>query len=247
MTAGILLSVREKATRLPGKVLKPLGGTSVTGFLIRRLKTSRRAASVTVATSSDPRDQILCDIACAENVDFFRGSPDDKLRRYRDAARRFGFDSVVVVDGDDPFVSIDHIDALIDHAACVPIDFAIFDGLPLGATGFCVRTNALERICAGRPESDTEVWGQLFLKDPSFWCAKLVVDNPAHRRPDIRMTLDYPEDYEFFTAVVEGLAREGMEATFPNVMAFLADHPEVVAINRGVQVAYETHLKKSAQ
>jgi len=41
--AGILLSAREKATRLPGKVLKPLGDGNVTQFLIRRLRQSRRA------------------------------------------------------------------------------------------------------------------------------------------------------------------------------------------------------------
>ena len=44
-----------------------------------------------IATSNDPRDAVLCAIAAGEGVGCFRGSADDKLRRYRDAARAYFF------------------------------------------------------------------------------------------------------------------------------------------------------------
>ena len=46
MKTGLLLSVREKATRLPGKVLKPLGDGNVTEFLLRRLQSVGNAQAV---------------------------------------------------------------------------------------------------------------------------------------------------------------------------------------------------------
>ncbi|EWY42823.1 hypothetical protein N825_01000 [Skermanella stibiiresistens SB22] len=245
MRVGILLSVREKATRLPGKVLKPLGDGNVTQFLLRRLKESRRADAIIVATSTDPRDQVLCDIAAAEGVACFRGSLDDKLVRYRDACRMFDLDFAVVVDGDDPFVSIDHIDRLIAHAEAAPIDFVTFDGLPLGATGFGLAASALERVCKDRPESNTEVWGSLFLGDPAFACGRITETDDRYHRPWLRMTLDYEEDYRLFRAVVDGLSAQGLAPTFSNIMVFLADHPEIAQINQGVQQAYETHLRSS--
>ena len=247
MTAGILLSVREKATRLPGKVLKPLGDGNVTQFLIRRLRQSTRAGRVVLATSTDPRDAVLVELAEREGIAATRGSEDDKLLRYRDACRAFGLDFAVIVDGDDPFVSVEHIDRLIDAYRVNPADYMICEGLPLGATGFGVAASALERVCDGRPEQDTEVWARLFLDDRRFVCRTLSEPNPAYARPDIRMTLDYDEDYRFFVAVVDGLRAKGAGAlpTFAEIMSYLAEHPEVIAINQGAQEKYEQHLSKS--
>lgn len=245
MTAGILLSVREKATRLPGKVLKPLGDGNVTQFLIRRLRQSKRAERVVLATSTDPRDTVLVALAEREGIAATRGSGDDKLLRYRDACRAFKLDFAVIVDGDDPFVSVEHIDRLIDDYQANPVDYVICEGLPLGATGFGVAASALERVCDGRPEQDTEVWARLFLDDGRFVCRTLPESNPRYARPDIRMTLDYEEDYRFFAAVVDGLRAQGAPPTFAEIMAFLAAHPEVIAINQGAQEKYERHLNKS--
>ena len=173
MTAGILLSVREKATRLPGKVLKPLGNGNVTQFLIARLRQSTRAGRVVLATSTDPRDAVLVELAEREGIAATCGSEDDKLLRYRDACRAFALDFAVIVDGDDPFVSVEHIDRLINAYRTSPADYMICEGLPLGATGFGVAAAALERVCDGRPEQDTEVWARLFLDDRRFVCRTL--------------------------------------------------------------------------
>jgi spore coat polysaccharide biosynthesis protein SpsF len=249
MTAGILLSVREKATRLPGKVLKPLGDGNVTEFLIRRLRQSRLGDRVVLATSDDPRDDILVTIAVREGIATFRGSADDKLLRYRDACRAFGLDFAVVVDGDDPFVSVEHIDRLIADHRRAPADYAIVAGLPVGGTGFGLAAAALERICVDRPEQNTEVWGRLFTEDPRFTCKTLTEHDPLYARPEFRMTLDYDADYRFFVAVVDGLRQERGAAlpTFTEIMTFLAAHPGLGAINRDAQQAYEAHLRDSDQ
>lgn len=248
MRSGALLSVRAKATRLPGKVLKPLGtAATVTEHLLRRLLTARSIDAVVLATSADPRDNVLCDIARACGVPAFQGSADDKLRRYRDAAAAHDLDFVVVVDGDDPFVSIEHLDRIVQHAKAHGGDYVIFDGLPVGATGFGLSRSALKAVCEGRPEKNTEIWARFFLEDSRFSCVRLAESNPRYRRPDIRMTLDYPEDYAFFVAVADGLAREGQDTTFANVMDFLARYPATIELNRGVQVAYEQHLRHSAE
>jgi spore coat polysaccharide biosynthesis protein SpsF len=249
MKAGILLSVREKATRLPGKVLMPLGGApSITAFLLRRLKTSAKAAQVILATSVDPRDDVLCRLAAEEGCAFFKGSEDDKMFRYRDAARAFGLDFVVIVDGDDPFISVDHIDRIIAQAEVDSgVDLCRFDNLALGATGFGLRTSALERVCENRTEENTEVWGNLFIKNPAYTCLLLMEDDPVLARPEVRMTLDYDVDYRFFVTVADALAAAGREPSYGEIMTYLAAHPEVVAINAGAQEAYEAHLARSAQ
>ncbi len=245
MKTGVLLSVREKATRLPGKVLKPLGDANVTEFLLRRLKSIGNADAVILATSIDPRDKILAEIAEREGTIPFRGSEDDKLERYRNAARIYGLDFVIVVDGDDPFVSAGHIEKLIAAQNATGPDFIVYEGLPLGATGFGVSRDGLERVCEQKKARDTEVWGHLFTENPAFKSEALQETDPLLNRPEIRMTLDYPEDYAFFTAVIEGLAADGTPPDFENVMAFLRNRPDIVTINAGVAETYAAHLAAS--
>ena len=247
MKTGLLLSVREKATRLPGKVLKPLGDGNVTEFLLRRLQSVGNAQAVILATSVDPRDEILAEIAERLGAIAFRGSEDDKLLRYRDAARAHDLDFAVIVDGDDPFVSTAHIERMIDAQRTDPVDFIVCDGLPLGATGFCVSRDGLERVCSLKQENNTEIWGHLFTENPEFRSTSLDETDPLLNRPDVRMTLDYPEDYDFFCAVLDGLAAAGLTTDFEQIMAFLDNHPEVASLNAGVAEKYEAHLAQSRE
>ena len=242
---GILLSVREKATRLPGKVLLPLGKYNVTEHLVRRLMESQQADLVVVSTSNDPRDEVLVDIAKKVGVEYFKGSEDDKLRRYRDTARHFKLGFVVIVDGDDPFCSVEHIDKMIDYVKENPVDYIQYGGLPLGASGFGVDGMALERICEIKKQHNTEVWQHLFHENPIFKSIYLKEKNPLYKKSNIRMTLDYEEDYEFVKTVVYALQEREADLNFANIMKYLKEHPEATEINQNVQEKYEKHLQES--
>lgn len=210
----------------------------MTEHLLHRLSESALANTVIMATSTADGDSVLADLALANGFTCFRGHPDDKLIRYRDAARAHGLDFVVIVDGDDPFISVAHIDRIIAHSSENGGDYIIVDGLPLGATGFGVSANALEKICANRDEEDTEIWGHYFTQNDSYNSVLLTEPDSKLARPDVRMTLDYPEDYEFFQAVLSGLAIEGEDAGFVEIMNYLNKHPEIIEINR------DTHEKR---
>lgn len=243
MRSAIFLSVRNKATRLPGKVLLDLAGKTVTERLLERLKLSQEADRVAVTTSPHPDDAILGEIAERAGVAVFYGSEDDKLQRYLDAAHHFGVDLVVIVDGDDPFCDPMYIDRLIRTAHRGNADYLTVDGLPVGITANAIRVSALERVCQIKTEHDTEVWGGYFTQTGLFQTAILQAD-AAHHRPEVRMTLDYPEDYDFFRTVYGHLHRPKDVFSFDEIMALLEAHPEIVAINRGAAALYEANLQR---
>ena len=245
MRIGILLSVREKATRFPGKVLKPLGPFSITEHLLLRLLEVSNATEVILATSHDARDEALVQIAKDVGTKYFQGSADDKLVRYRDAAHTFSLDFLVIVDGDDPFCSVEHLESMIKFVEQDTPDYIQYQGLPIGATGFGVCTKALERLCEKKNQHNTEVWQHLFYNDTDFRSVFLREERPLFNREDIRMTLDYPEDYEFFVRVANDLLEQGKSLKFANIMGFLEANPEVVGINRGLSEKYEEHLARS--
>ncbi len=242
---AIFLSVRDKATRLPGKVMRVIQGRRAIEHLIDRLKRSTRADSLVMTTSTNPGDDGLACIAAEQGIGSFRGSEEDKLRRYLDAAEAGGVEFCVVVDGDDLFADPACIDRIVDEYKATGADYIICDDLPVGVTGFGVKIEALRRVVELKAENDTEVWGGYFTQTGLFRC-RLLEAKPAHRRPDLRMTLDYPEDLAFFEAVFAELYRPGEIFSFDDVMELLARRPDIARLNAGMKERYEAGLGRAA-
>jgi spore coat polysaccharide biosynthesis protein SpsF len=240
---AIFLSARMKATRLPNKQMLPIAGRPVTAHLIDRIKVAKRPAVIVLTTSTDPQDTPLVELARQEGIQSFRGSPEDKLDRYLQAARRFDVEFATVVDGDDLFCDPEVIDRVIELYEKKKADFITGRDLPLGATCFGIRIDALQKVCESKTNRDTEIWGNYFTKDSRFQVAHVDMD-PSLKRPELRMTLDYPEDLQFFEAVFQRLYKPGHVFTLRDVIALLNQHPEIAELNQGVQTLYEQNLEK---
>lgn len=241
---AVFLSIRDKSTRLPGKSTKKILGMSTCEWLIARLKRARRPDMVVLTTSVDPRDESLCTIAEKAGIQWFRGSPEDKLKRYLDACDKFGIEFAVVVDGDDLFCSEEHIDLAIEAYRATQADFITQRPLPVGAASFGVRREALREVCNTKLESDTEVWGAYFTENPRMKTHYVEVRDPLLANEKIRMTLDYDEDFEFFRTIIEALANGKEPPSFREIMTFISERPQISRINAGAQAKYEANLQR---
>lgn len=244
MKTAVFLSVRQKATRLPKKVLLEIKGKSVTEHLIERLKTAQQPDQLILTTSVDPRDAVLVDIAKKCGIAAFQGSEDDKLYRYLMAAIKFSVDFMVIVDGDDIFCDPGYIDKVIKRYKATGADFVMVEGLPLGAAASGIKLEALKRVCEIKAENDTEVWGGYFLDTGLFNVERIQVVEEDLRHPEIRMTLDYQEDFDFFKAIFDKLYQPGKVFTLAQIMGLLKDQPEIIDLNKKVQQAYLENLKR---
>lgn len=242
MRSAVFISVRNKARRLPEKVLRDLKGRRVIEHIIDRVRQAKRPDLYVVATSAHPDDRILVELARAEGIEAFQGSEDDKLKRYLDAAREFDVEFATIVDGDDVFCDPTCIDMIIAEYAQRGGDYIIVDHLPVGVTAFGVRIEALARVVGQKKERDTEVWGQYFANDPSF-VSKFLEPPPKWRHPDWRMTLDYPEDLAFFQAVYDELHEPGKVFSFDAIADLLDGRPDIVALNAGAQEKYSASIR----
>ena len=238
---AIFLSIRDKATRLPGKVRAEIGGRPAMIQLLERLKCAREAGLLLVCTSVHPDDAALVTLADSVGVSSFRGSEDDKLDRYLKAAQAHGVEFAVIVDGDDILCDAGVVDEIIRAYRATGADYILARNLPLGATGFGLKVAALERVCRGKAETETEVWGDYFADAARFRTLELDLD-PELSHPEFRMTLDYEEDLRFFRAVFDALPQP---FDLKDVVRLLVARPEIAALNAGVQAIYEKHLQKS--
>jgi len=241
---AIYLSVRNKAKRFPGKVLKVVKGKTLTDHLISRLKFSTKVSQIVLCTSTNPDDDILVDIAKKNKIDFFRGSEDDKLDRYLNAAYKFSTDFIIVVDGDDIFCDPELVDMCVNEFERTGADYIIVKDAPLGATPFCIKREALEKVCKTKTVTNTEVWGSLFTERKEL-TKSFVVPEKKLQRPEIRLTLDYKEDFDLIEKIFNELYQENEIITLDAIVDFLTDNPKLLEINKDAQVLYETHLKES--
>lgn len=115
MKTVVIVQARMGSTRLPGKVLKDIGGRAAIDILLDRLSAGTLFDQIVVATSDQPVDDPLAAHLAARGVDVVRGPERDVLARYALAAEQTGADTIVRVTGDCPLIDPVMVDRVIDE------------------------------------------------------------------------------------------------------------------------------------
>lgn len=220
------------------KLLREVEGRSIFSHMIDRLKLTQSVDQIVVCTSTNPQDDPLEHIAAAEGIACFRGDEDDVVKRLSEAATAFDLDYVLSVTADCPFADPVYADSIVDAFVETKADFIRAADLPHGAYSYGVNPGAFRKILEIKDEKDTEVWGRYFTDTDLFKVYDLPIDNPLHHQPELRMTLDYLEDLEFFKAIFAALYTPGKIFSLDDILHFLEAHPEVVAINSHREADY---------
>lgn len=231
MTTSILVTARLKSTRLPKKVLKPLCERPMMAHLLDRMKRVEGADEVVICTSPLEEDAPLFELAEAEGVACFAGDPQDVLQRLTDCAVARGADTVINCTADNPLVSTEHVDALIDFHEANDHDYSDTEGLPRGAFSYALKREAMVEACRIKADLDTEVWGRYFTETGRFRWGTLKFADESVRWPELRVTVDTPEDFALMERVFGALYKEGEVFSLKQVVAFCRENPDVLAIN----------------
>lgn len=85
MIIGIV-QARMSSTRLPGKVLMPIGSKTMLEHCMERLSLSKKVDRWILATSNEASDDAIAALCEEKNIHCFRGSMEDVLSRYYNAA-----------------------------------------------------------------------------------------------------------------------------------------------------------------
>lgn len=210
----LLVQARMGSTRLPGKSMLDLAGAPLVGRILERLQRCRRVDEVVLATTEQAEDDVLVGLALRYGVAPFRGSVNDLVDRYYQAARAHRADVVARLPGDNPVPESAEIDRIIDYHLTGESDFSsnlaqVFgNGYPdgIGAEVFDQRTLELVwRECTD-PRKREHVHLNFFdytrqeVTDPRFRVGTVLCP-PPFRRPDLVLDVNTREQYEFMAAL----------------------------------------------
>jgi spore coat polysaccharide biosynthesis protein SpsF len=230
-----IVQARASSSRLPRKVLLPILGTPMLRHELDRIARARAIHALLVATSVDASDDPIAALCASTGHECFRGSLDDVLDRFYRAASAHAPQLVVRLTADCPLIDPAVIDAVIDLARASGADMAVTDeSFPDGLDVEVVRFDVLAQAWAEatRP-SDREHVTLFVRRQPErFRIAPLPNDRDRSR---LRLTVDEPQDFDLVQRIYQALYPANPAFTTNDVVALLEAHPELTAINRGIE------------
>lgn len=248
MKTAIFITIRLDSSRLPEKTMRMILGKPVLEHIVQRAKLAKKIDEIVVCTTERDVDNQVADLARKLNVKVFRGSLEDKLERWNGAAKQYGIDYIVTFDGDDLLCEPALLDIGADQIRTGEYDFIEAPpGLICGAFTYAFTAKALEKVCAIKDSTDTEMMWTYFKDTGLFRTGHLENIEDVYFSDEYRLTLDYPEDFEFFTKVFEHFQCVSNDVPLKEIVAYFQKHPEIPKINIGRQQEFLDNQRKKTK
>lgn len=104
---GAIVLARLDSSRLPRKVLVPVGGKLILAYVVERAMAAEGVDQVVLATTAREVDTPLETFADSMGIGIFRGSLHDVAGRVLACARAFSLDAFARVNGDSPLLDFE--------------------------------------------------------------------------------------------------------------------------------------------
>lgn len=224
------------SSRLPGKVLMPLGSSVVLDYVVSRCK-QIKSETVIVATSTLTHDNPIEEWCIENKIPVFRGPEDDVLARYYEAALPYEPDFIIRVTGDCPFVDFDFGNTIVQSMLQSPADIVRVDEskLPRGLLIEMVSFKTLQYMYKYGHEERHREHVTYYAKEHSDKFKQTFVEVPNELQyPSLRITLDTEEDYELCKKIADHFEGD-MLVPSSEVIKFLNANPDVAKINAHIE------------
>ena len=238
-----IIQARLGSSRLPGKILAPVAGRPMLELISNRMRRSR-VEEWWLATSHDASDDITEAWGHSLGLRVYRGSVDNVLSRFCSIIRDRRPDWIIRVTGDNPFVSPEVVNLLLDSRDEFGKDRSLIElaGDPEGRRtlplGFGLQLANSEALLASEsqipddvPHHRSHVLSWLAQSCESRYCP--VPDHwPA--RPNWRWTVDTFEDLAMARSAFALFADQASSIPYCQMVELLDRHPEIADLNDAV-------------
>ena len=242
MNVVAIIQARMGSTRLGGKVLKEVCGKPLLWHLLYRLKHSKLINKIVVATTISSKDDVIVKKAVEWGYDVFRGSENDLLDRYYQAALKFKADPIVRISADCPLIDPKIVDMIIKEYLSGIYDLAgTDDTYPDGLDTSVYSFSAIEKAWKeAKLPSEREHVGPYITKHPEIFKIKSI---PFMQDLSfMRWTVDEEKDYLFVKEIFERLYKEGEMFYTEEILALIKKEPKLMEINSNI-IRNEGYLK----
>ena len=232
----LIIQARMSSTRLPGKSMMPLANKPLVYRMVERLKKCKKVDEIVIATSDQPEDKVLVDLANELGVSSFQGNLLDVRDRYLKAAEKSNADFIIRIPADNPMPDANEIDKLIEfHLESNLQGFSsnlaqVNNSGYLDGIGAEIFSTKLLKESVDRSNSDIvkeHVHRNFFdysTQTPvdASWCPIASPKAPKGlRRPDIILDVNTMDDYTKIKRIYDHLYPQNPNFTTEDVINFI--------------------------
>jgi len=207
-----IIQARMGSSRLPGKMTMDLCGHPILQWVIERCKRASALDEVVLATTTNPEDNDLISLAQDLGIQTFRGNEQDVLQRFIKAADCYKATVVVRICADNPLVSPEEIDRLVDFYLSNLPDYAfnhipqLGNGYPDGLGAEILSAELLRTIGQNAKDRKYREHVTLYLWDnrESFDFKTIPCPEP-YNHPEMKLDIDTYEDFLKMQKICERL------------------------------------------
>jgi len=233
-----IVQARMGSTRLPGKVFLDLAGKPMLVRDIERIQRAKNIDDIVIATTINPDDDIIISLCREYGWNFFRGSENDVLDRYYQAAHEYHAQTIVRITSDCPLIEPTLVDRIIEKffALGSEIDYVsnIFPirTYPLGLDTEVMSISALEKCWEEdlNPQFREHVTEYIF-HNPNLF--RIIEINHEKDLSSMRWTVDTQEDLDFVQCVYHHFRDRCFSWT--DVLTLLNNNPKLQDINKHIK------------
>ena len=228
-----IIQARVGSKRLPNKIFAEIEGQPLIWHVVNRLRKSSYLDSIIIATTINRKDDAIENWAISNEILYFRGSEENVLERFYQAALQFKSDIVVRVTADDPFKDYKIMDQVIERFIDENADFACNNNPPTFPEGMDIEVFSVDAIAKAKnnvkTDFDKEHVTQYFYRNPDLF--KIV--NISHKQDltYLRWTIDEEVDLEMAKEVYKHLFNDGRLFLLDDILNLINEHPEIPEIN----------------
>jgi spore coat polysaccharide biosynthesis protein SpsF (cytidylyltransferase family) len=241
MNAGAIITARSDSSRFPNKILENIT-CKYKSIDILILRAKCVSDNVILATTNQNTDNEL--INYVENkysIKIFRGSKDNKLKRWYDCLKKYDLNFGCFIDGDDLAFDYNlYKDGLNliknDNLEIVELDKKIITGL----FTYVISLEGLRKMSKYfLKKNDTEIIAPFILK-AQLKSNILPIDSKIKNK-NIRLTFDYKEDLYLFKKIYDHFS---VIDNSNLIVDYLIKNPNLAKINYFREIDWATNHKR---
>ena len=231
-----IVQARANSKRLPGKILMTVFKKSLLQHQLERLKRLKTIDDLIVATTKNKMDDRTAKIAKSSKVKVYRGDEYNVLKRYYDCAKINKSSIIIRVTADCPLIDIKYINKLLyiflknnyDYLSNLDINY-LPDGFHCEIFNFrsLEKAQKLAKSKFDREHVTSFLWSNPKIFSIHHYCGKKLKNHSK----DIRLTLDYHEDYILIKEVFKKLYKKNKFFSLVEITAFLEKNKNFLKIN----------------
>ncbi len=235
---GFIVQARTGSVRFQDKIVREFHkGRSILEILIKKLSVFSDIPII-IATTTNSEDDKITGIAKNMGVNYFRGSENNVLKRFIEAAQEFNLDYIIRVCSDNVFIDANGLEEIISTYKKCPVDYLSYilsGNRPSIRTHFglwveVVSLAALMKVSerATHTAYFEHVTSYIYEHPEEFKIDFINAPEVVYSRDDIRLTIDTEEDFTIQQRLYNDLDYDNRNLNIKEIVSYLDNNQGIL-------------------